>query len=274
MGSFNETCALSGFSIPYGTPIRHVFLTQNPYLTSDQHETKKGVYHYDYWFVRTPPLKGRYDDYGQAVHDDPEMCRLIADVFSEDVVERPIGPNQYRDPAVRRGENLEHYLEAAWEGRLLVANQARTSRSSPESLPTMAVMIREDVWRAYLDLIPVGTLDDDVLKYYDRVERAKLKDEIYTRLLGHANFVCALPYQTSIATHLKRAAVSDYANKEELITACVEICRVESAMARLNRPWIVPITGGQDCHWDLQSKLTQSLACVAKKCFRTELDED
>jgi hypothetical protein len=137
MGSFNETCALSNLNISYGTPVRVLFLTQNPYVTSDGHEAQRGCYHYDNWFVRTPPLKGKYDDYGRAALAKSKLPKLIADVFSTDVVERPFGFNQYHEPAVFRGQNLAHYLQAAWEGRLLVHDDYREPKNPlPESWPT------------------------------------------------------------------------------------------------------------------------------------------
>lgn len=137
MGSFNETCALSNLNIPYGTPVRLLFLTQNPYISSDGHEAHRGCYHFDNWFVRTPPIKGVYDDYGRAKLNDSKLPQLIADLFSKDVVERPFGFNQYHEPPVRRGEKLDHYIEAAWEGRLLVRDSFTKPRSQPpESWPT------------------------------------------------------------------------------------------------------------------------------------------
>lgn len=131
MGSFNETCALSGLNIPYGTPVRLLLLTQNPYVVTASHEAKRGVYHYDNWFCRSPPLKGAYDDYGTTVLDKSPLVKLVTDVLSEDVVERPFGFNPYHDPPVRKGEDLKHYLEAAWEGRLLVHDRGYDAGPKP-----------------------------------------------------------------------------------------------------------------------------------------------
>lgn len=137
MGSFNETCALSNLNIPAGCPVRLLFLTQNPYIKSDQQEAQRGCYHYDNWFLRSPPLKGKYDDYGRAKLSRSPLIKLVADLFQKDVVERPFGFNQYHSPPVVRGKNLDHYLAAAWEGRLLVQDEYRKSREkTPEGWPT------------------------------------------------------------------------------------------------------------------------------------------
>ena len=137
MGSFNETCALSNLDIPYGTKVRLLFLTQNPYVNSDGHEAHRGCYHYDNWFVRTPPLKGVYADYGRAELEDSPLQQLIADVFSKDIVERPYGSNQYHDHPVLPGKDLSHYIQAAWDGRLLVQDEYTRPRNPvPENWPT------------------------------------------------------------------------------------------------------------------------------------------
>lgn len=138
MGSFNETCALSGINIPVGTPVRVLFLTGNPY------ENNRGCYHYDHWFARTPPYKATYADYGRAEYDDSPLTELIAKGFDRDVVEKPFGFNQYHDPPVFKGRGLPAYLEAAWEGRLSVIDGGSDGEEkSPEDWPT---------WRRVFDL--------------------------------------------------------------------------------------------------------------------------
>jgi hypothetical protein len=137
MGSFNETCALSNLHITYGVPVKVLFLTQNPYVVSDQHEAQRGVYHYDNWFCRTPPFNGKYDDYGNAKFKESPLTKLIADVFDTDVVERPFGHNRYHAPPVIKGKGINHYLAAAWEGRLLVQDDYHRPKGEvPENVPT------------------------------------------------------------------------------------------------------------------------------------------
>ncbi len=137
MGSFNETCALSGINIGCGDPVKLLFLTQNPYLMCDQHEAKRGCYHYDQWFCRTPPITGKYDDYGRAAFKDGPIPKLIAAVFDKDTIERPFGHNQYHAHPVTHGKGLGHYIEAAWDGRLLVTDDyGRDHTPVPDAWPT------------------------------------------------------------------------------------------------------------------------------------------
>jgi hypothetical protein len=137
MGSFNEVCALSGFTITPGDPVRLLFLTQNPYVKCDEREAQRGCYHYDQWFVRTPPIKGEYADYGRCDFKEGELTKLISDLFDDDVVERPFGFNQYHAGPVLKGRGIHQYIEAAWQGRLNVRDDGGASAPKvPDKFPT------------------------------------------------------------------------------------------------------------------------------------------
>ena len=151
MGSFFERCSLSNLPIPHETPIRQLFLTQNPYLFSRQQDFRRGLRHNDYWFARTPPLKGIYHDYGRAKLEDPEMCQLVADVFSDDVIERPFGFNQYHEHAVLRGQNLDHYLNAARQGRLSVCDKKQPVDNGSPNWKEVSNLLREAGFSLQLD---------------------------------------------------------------------------------------------------------------------------
>lgn len=137
MGSFNETCVLSGLSISYGDPVKLLFLTQNPYVVADQHEAKRGIYHYDNWFARTPPIDGKYEDYGSCEFKEDIVSDLILELFRKDVVERPFGFNRYHTCDVTKSKGIRHFLKAAWDGRLLVRDDyANNPYPIPDSWPT------------------------------------------------------------------------------------------------------------------------------------------
>ncbi len=135
MGSFNETCALSNLNISYKTPVRLLFLTQNPYVVSDQHEGHRGCYHYDQWFVRTPPIKATYADYGQCDFQENPITDLIDKCFQKDVIERPFGFNQYHSCDVTKTKGIYHFLQAAWQGRLLVEDRVFEELNPNEIVP-------------------------------------------------------------------------------------------------------------------------------------------
>ena len=131
MGSFNEVCALSGINIGVGTKVKQLFLTQNPYRDG------RGCYPTNQWFVRTPPISGVYDDYGQVAFNEGPITNLICEVFQDDVVEKPFGFNQYHDPDVTKTKGIHHFLNCAWEGRLFVKDDFRCHhRKLPDSFPT------------------------------------------------------------------------------------------------------------------------------------------
>lgn len=137
MGSFNEICALSGLPISYGDDVRLLFLTRNPYYECDEHESQRGCYHYDQWFLRTPPIRGKYDDYGQCDFEMSAVTRLIEAVFQTDILERPFGFNQYHACDVTKSKGIHHFLQAAWQGRLLVKDLgSQLTPQLDESFPT------------------------------------------------------------------------------------------------------------------------------------------
>ena len=136
MGSFNEVCALSNLSIGYGVPVKLLFLTKNPYTYNNE---KRGCYHYDQWFVRTPPISGIYNDYGFCKFDENITSDIIVNCFQDDLIERPFGFNKYHEQNVLKGQNINHYLEAAKQGRLLVKDAYKDASNRdklPDNFPT------------------------------------------------------------------------------------------------------------------------------------------
>ena len=120
MGSFNETCAISGLPIGCGDLVKLVFLSRNPFCSADEHFYHRGCYHYDHWCMRTPPISGKYDDYGRCKFKENYLTRLIEKMFIDDIVELPFGFNQYHAHSVPKKPTIHQLLDAAWQGRLLV----------------------------------------------------------------------------------------------------------------------------------------------------------
>lgn len=133
MGSFNETCALSGLNIEPGTPVKLVFLTESPYRRSG-----RGCYINDHYGLRTPPIDGTYDDYGRCAFDENQpVVKLVVDKFREELVEQPFGFNQYHDPPTPTEPTIHQLFESAWEARLLVRDNLGTpDDNEPENIPT------------------------------------------------------------------------------------------------------------------------------------------
>jgi len=133
MGSFNETCALSGLPITPGDKVKLVFLSESPFNRS-----RRGCYINDHYSLRTPPIDGEYADYGRCDFDEKQpVVDLIVKKFHEDLVEQPFGFNQYHDTPTPANATIHQILEAAWEGRLMVRDNLGTGEDKdPESFPT------------------------------------------------------------------------------------------------------------------------------------------
>jgi hypothetical protein len=120
-----------------------LFLTRNPYVDCDQHEAQRGCYHYEQWFLRNPPIKGKYADYGRCEFEDGAISRLVEDVFQRDIIERPFGFNQYHTGDVTKSKGIHNFLQAAWQGRLLVKDHGsnywyfrKGEKKLPDGFPT------------------------------------------------------------------------------------------------------------------------------------------
>lgn len=132
MGSFNESCAISNLPILWKDKIRQFFLVEN----SSPSINGRGIYVDDKWFVRTPSLKGTYDDYGRCELEPTNVIDSIVRLFDEEVYELPFGFNQYHDVDVTKNKGLDHYFNAAQEGRLQLPNYFYREEKHPERFPT------------------------------------------------------------------------------------------------------------------------------------------
>ena len=410
MGSFNEICALSGLPISYNDEVRLLFLTRNPYIEADQHESQRGCYHYEQWFLRNPPIKGKYDDYGRCDFGDNAISRLVNDVFQGDVVERPFGFNRYHAGDVTKAKGIHHFLHAAWQGRLLVKDfgsnywyfrkgekkppigfpswekihsllkeaglplqldsnddsgqkgfnaqpvidglvcvtwnsysneeenldnarkllenyyechlayehepkgnpclmvaplgasdnpsildakvtyeeiekhpSSRRMRGKRESsLPVLAVMVLEDVWQEYCN-IDIADGYRDALSVSDLAEKIReavkgVKDGslgVHKAEIALRGVFTDIPFQTMIGTHLDKCLESDKysdSEKEEVLQACAEAARVEVVMGILHQAWHIPSLGGQINEWEIRAKLLDSMAGIARKRIKEELE--
>ena len=119
MGSFSYTCSVSNLPIVAGTPVRFFALMQRPYDTP-------ACYIDAFWVPLSLPLQGVYNDYGsiEDITSPKEIRDLFFQALREYAVERGIGSNSVHDVAVHKDMNEDEWLEALWEGRVLVRDPA------------------------------------------------------------------------------------------------------------------------------------------------------
>lgn len=133
MGSFNATCIVSHLPIEAGDPVRYLALTGNKY---DDEAEGHVCYVNGRWGIRTPPLRGNYNDYGSVENFDEKslVTRVFFEAFNRDTIECGIGDNSCHDVAVRHGMSNDEWLEALWEGRVKITDRLwkRTSEEEKE----------------------------------------------------------------------------------------------------------------------------------------------
>lgn len=128
MGSFNSLCAISGLPITYGTPVRFMLLTQNPYA-----DDWCKCYQYSIWVPRTFPIKAKYNDYGSVDHIEEGATRDVwFEAFQRDLVECGVGDNSFHDLAVSKDMDFDDFLEALQKERVRV--KRRTAPIQEEEL--------------------------------------------------------------------------------------------------------------------------------------------
>ncbi len=288
MGSFNDTCALSGLVVTPKTPVRLLFLSRNPYGESGHRRPD----HHGLLFVRTPPLRGRYADSGMVDVEDSPVADLVAATFSDTVVARRGLPEFGGTGAVRTGEPVTHYFHAAFKGRLSVHD------GDPDvDDPVAAVVAREDVWREF-QAVPLADRDEDdgkeaslathafllrlreryatAVSFYDRHgpdgkggRDGKSMSPADFRLVGGMMFERLFFTPTSSlgpGEHLRRAAAAGTPGDDDLLLPFAELIRVEMVLSRLRRAWFVPTLGGQT----LRSPLHMRVAEITRVLAATE----
>ena len=164
MGSFDYTCAISGLAIGAGDKVRYMLVTQNPYHRG---RTAGGlVCEMDgYWFPRTFPLRGEYDDYGgvENLQEGPQAATWL-DGFRVDLVEKGWGDNSCHDVPVAKSMTLANVLGAVQEGRVHV--RPNVDRPLVGALERAAALLGEVAGKPRAPSVPKG------IPTRRRVERA------------------------------------------------------------------------------------------------------
>lgn len=117
MGSFDFTCCVSGLPIGADDPVRYLLLTEQ-LPGEDRHKLES------HWVLRTPPLRGRYNDYGLAeVLQRGPAQDVWLDVLQLDLIETGPGDNTFHQVAVRKDMSFEEVQTAIWMDCLLVKDR-------------------------------------------------------------------------------------------------------------------------------------------------------
>ena len=132
MGSWIETCAISGLPINHGHEVGVIYLTQS----SRRPDLMRDCYSTDSWRPCTLPIWGKYDDYGRiAFHEHKSQADLLR--RTKDFIE------DLRDASP---EAEEAHGEHHWERTELGGDYGFRTSQGTSYLP---VLVRRDVWREY-----------------------------------------------------------------------------------------------------------------------------
>lgn len=139
MGCWNKTCGLSNLHIYAGTPV-YVFVLEEARDNSNCYTTS----------LFSPlliPFDSEYNDYGGGENSSGVAFDMIMSALKNQLVEMPLGDNEYHDIAVSKeafGEEL--FFEAVHENRLFIQD-----RYSRDKTAVTFTMFRKDIVDSILE---------------------------------------------------------------------------------------------------------------------------
>jgi hypothetical protein len=272
MGCFASTCAVSGLPLEAGDRVLWLPLVENPYAHTMPCNMS------DLYYVRSWPILGRYDDYGQIDDFDVESIAnwTFLEGLKKDAVVAP-------SPA-----SLEAALESIWRGGLTVKRgsfdietafaglvdelaardpslqtllKPPTAEGVKDVLTVHQAMIRLDVWEALVGLsAPEEWPGYDVRK---EVERWWSSNAIPIREL--------VPYTLGPMTHLRLAwkqhGVKPWPDPElaAFLRRTAELLHVTTILGN-TRYWWRPTypVGPQGGEWALHHQVLGAFADIAR----------
>ena len=302
MGSWDETCALSNLPIMPGEEVYWLILSRNVYHKFD----KSGCYHNDFFFVRSIPLLGVYDDYGEIEIAEGEeiICDSIIRQYKQDVVSWLYEHHKKDDgksrqeflgiPEVRPDNisisNLQNWFH---EGMVYVNwNVFDKDEHAIRGVPTTKVMVRKDVWDSLLACDTPGFLGEkiDISFYGEKVNKiiSELEDRegpldfadkfIIEDILDQ---IIEKKYFRNSPNKACMALFDKYLNKEisreqleKVLHRVKELATIENVMASTRRAWMPTVgAGSQETNFNLHAEVHSKIVDIAREVER-KLEED
>jgi hypothetical protein len=298
MGSWDETCALSNLPIMVGEEVVYLLLTQNPHK---DHIGRTGCYYNDFFFVRSTPLYGTYNDYGTVHfhHGQEVIINLILEGFKIDLIENP---SEHVCLSELTFENLQKWLNA---GLVRIDRNKLDKCYNNTHSPVINIMVRRDVWDAYVNTdfdpdmytgMPTITARIEMVQkaienYQEQTillnKLTDLKEKIFLNqtmrhgwLFAHKALTPTRNPPFSIQDDWTRQTILEWYQKDDFITKddlllvltrMCEIAHVESIMSATRMDWH-PTTGSgmqsENEHFELHSQMFEKMANIAKKLHK------
>jgi hypothetical protein len=180
MGCWNGTCGLTNLPIINGTEMYVFPIKEN---ISDSLCYSTALYR-----PSVLPFSAEYNDYGAGENCSGVGLDLLMDGISKQLVEMPVGENEYHDIAVNRdGFCVDKFFETCHKDRLFVENHMKGYENQPNNLHVYFTMIRKDVvdrlwnewkfdmWKGKDTIVPEGFETDQYhIKNVTYAQLAKL----------------------------------------------------------------------------------------------------
>ena len=140
MGCWNQTCGLTQLHIRANQDVVVFAMTKNNGVDSLCYTTP-------FYAPVMMPFYAKYNDYGGGEECHGIGFNIVMDAIKEELVELPVGENQYHDIAVKKeGFGEEQFFEAVHEDRLFVKGMNPRQR-----IHVGFMMIRKDIFDHILE---------------------------------------------------------------------------------------------------------------------------
>lgn len=307
MGCFNETCLITGAHITAGDDVAVVL------LQPDKNKSRFGCYSSFHASPAPLLIYGKYNDYG-SVEDISEglTLNILVDSIKDKLVEMDLGENEFHDVEVKKKDfDVEKLLEAAWEGRLRIANIFKEAAPSLQyafihghvfhkimneyNIRNMTNIDNEYKYYTYsfkailndvpefVDALMAYLKKDDPLKMF-MLDRRRLNLVPHMNLAqtwfsfetipGNYNSVSVFTPMDFLTEHGQNLSREDLV---EFVTEALKVAWLNSFMNHANKPWIKPSSAGQECNWRPHELLNAAVAEIIQDYnadYEEEFDEE
>jgi hypothetical protein len=308
MGSWNETCGLSNLAIEPREEVVFLLITQSPY---EDVIGKSGCYHTDFFFPRTIPLYGMYDDYGRvAFHEGQDkIIDLIKRGFELDLI--PVDAENKFDTAVSMEDwSMDNLQEWLHDGKVRINKGAIDWAVDPSTTgpsPVYKLIIRRDVWEAFcstsyttwdgtntldlfknsadrlIEFLASETFTVDMNKsrrnpvHFTNLSLAPDKNSfmsIYNNVISSIPFTISARWSIEQIVEQFSSSTLTESEAKDMFYRLAEMAHVEKIMMLTRRAWMPTVgMGSQGTYYKLSLEIFNKLTKVAEPLRKKAEDE-
>lgn len=241
MGCFSATCGISHLGIGPGDRVKFLLLQS----VGDADNLQ--CYPDSLWAIFAPPFDAHYNDYGSVENWDPNdpNFKFAMKLLRAQLVERPVGENEYHDVSVSKTGTDEALFTALWENRVLVQGPFDRVQVRP-------CIIRADVWDLLMKQSVKHGWRDEILSLENSVKKTKQASNAMHKSLSSDDFVTRTDFLMSEPNLFS-------SSQRWPLASSINIAVSKGALPKSELDELVPVLGECDHFMDMLDKLRIAL---------------